>query len=158
MIQIIDIWHINISQRNKMQTSKWLQMRTIFINKICEKQETISLCQLVDRQIINRFCLLYIKDCKCNVNGSTGCHPSGTCLCKEDYVGSQYQHCKLDFIFKRLLIFLFYVLLLINWFYAGSVFKEIFYVPNMCILFCQFEKFSFSLGHSMFQISTLYMK
>ena len=89
-------------------------METIFINKICKKHETISLCFLVDRGIINRFCFLSMKDCKCNVNGSTGCHPSGTCICKKNYVGSQCQQCKLNFIFKRLFIFLFYALILIN--------------------------------------------
>ena len=75
-------------------------METIFINKICNKQETISMCYLVNGRIINRFCFLSIKDCKCNVNGSTGCHPSGTCICKKNYVGSQCQQCKLNFIFK----------------------------------------------------------
>ena len=30
-----------------------------------------------------------IKDCKCNVNGSTGCNPSGTRICNNKYVGSQ---------------------------------------------------------------------
>ena len=60
------------------------------------------------------FVFLSIKDCKCNVNVSTGCHPSGTCICKKNYVGSQCQQCKLNFIFKRLLMFLFYALILIN--------------------------------------------
>ena len=78
-------------------------MEAIFIHKICKKQETISMCYLVDGRIINRFCFLSIKDCKCNVNGSTGCHPSGTCICKKKYVGSQCQQCKLNFIFKQLL-------------------------------------------------------
>ena len=86
-------------------------METIFINKICKKQEAISLCHLADGRIINRFCFLSIKDCKCNVNGSTGCHPSGTCICKKNYVGSQCQQGKLNFIFKRLLIFLSYALI-----------------------------------------------
>ena len=89
-------------------------METIFINKICKKHETISLCFLVDGRIINRFCFLSMKDFKCNVNRSTGCHPSGTCICKKNYVGSQCQQCKLNFIFKRLFIFLFYALILIN--------------------------------------------
>ena len=88
-------------------------METIFINKICKKHETISFCFLVDVGIINIF-FLSMKDCKCDVNGSTGCHPSGTCICKKSYVGSQCQQCKLIFIFKRLLIFLFYALTLIN--------------------------------------------
>ena len=93
-------------------------METIFINKICKKHEPISLCFLVDGGIINRFCFLSMKDCKCNVNGSTGCHPSGTCICKKNYVGSQCQQCKLNFIFKRLFIFLFYALILIDFMQA----------------------------------------
>ena len=101
------------------------------------------------------FVFLLIKDCKCNVNGSTSCHTSGTCICKENYVGRKCQQCKLNFILKWLLIFLFYALNLINGFYAGSVFKEILCFLNMCIFFCQFEKSSFSLGYSMFQTFTL---
>ena len=89
-------------------------METIFINKIYKNHETVSLCFLVEWVIINRFCFLSMKDCKCNVNGSTGCHPSGTCKCKKNYVGSHCQQCKLNFIFKRLPIFLFCALILIN--------------------------------------------
>lgn len=99
------------------------------------------------------FVFLSIKDCNCNVNGSTGCHTSGTCICKENYVGRKCQQCKISFIFNWLLIFLFYALNLIN--DAGSVFKEILCFLNMCILFSQFEKSSFSLGYSMFQTFTL---
>ena len=75
------------------------------------------------------------------MNGSTGCLTSGTCICKENYVGSKCQQCKLNFIFKRLLIFLFYALNLINRFCAVSVFKEILCFLNICVLFCQFWKF-----------------
>ena len=90
-------------------------METIFSNKRCKKQETIYLCKLiVDGRIIYRFYFLSIKDCECNLSGSTGCHRSGTCICKENYVGSQCQQCKLNLIFKRLLIFLFYALILVN--------------------------------------------
>ena len=101
------------------------------------------------------FVYLSIKDCKCNVNGSTGCHTNDTCICKENHVGRKCQQYKFNFIFKWLLIFLFYALNLINGFYAGSVFKEILWFLNMCILSCQLEKSSFSLGYSMFQIFTL---
>ena len=65
------------------------KLRQFYINKINKKQETIFLWQLVDGSIVNRLCFLSIKDCKCNVNGSTGCNPSGTCICNDKYVGSQ---------------------------------------------------------------------
>ena len=100
-------------------------MRQFYTNQINKKQEAISLWQLVDGSIVNRLCFLSIKDCKCNVNGSTGCNPSGTCICKDKYVGSQCQQCRLISIFKLLSIFGFYALILINGFYARSVFKEI---------------------------------
>ena len=106
--------------------------------------------QLVDGLIVNRLCFLSIKDCKCNVNGSTGCNPSGTCICKDKYVGSQCQQCRLNSIFKLLPIFGFYAMILINGFYACSVFKEILCFSNMCILISEFEKSSSSLGYSMF--------
>ena len=86
-------------------------MRQFYINKINKKQETISLWQLVDQSIVNRLYFLLIKDCKCNVNGSTGCNPIGTCICKDRYAGSQCQQCRLNSIFKLLPIFGFYVLI-----------------------------------------------
>ena len=92
---------------------------------ICKKQEAISLSQLVDGPIVNRLCFLSIKDCKCNLNGSTGCSPSGTCICKEKYGGSKCQEGRLNSIFKTLSIFWFYALILINGFYVHIVFKEI---------------------------------
>ena len=104
----------------------------------------------VDGSIVNRFCFLSIKDCKCDVNGSTGCNPSGTCICKDKYVGSQCQQCRLNSIFKLLPIFEFYALILISGFYARIVFKEISCFSNMSILISEFEKSSFSLGYLMF--------
>ena len=89
------------------------------------------------------FVFLSIKDCKCDVNGSTGCHTSGTCICKENYVGRKCQQCKLNLIFKWLLIFLFYALNLINGFYAGSVFKEILCFLNMCLVLSVWKVFIF---------------
>ena len=82
------------------------------------------------------------------MNGSTGCNPSGTCICKEGYVGSQCQQCRLNSVFKLLPIFRFYVLILIDDFYARNVFKEILCFSNMRILISEFEKSSFSLGYS----------
>ena len=76
-------------------------------------------------QLLIDFVFLSIKDCKCNLNGSTGCSPSGTCICKEKYGGSKCQEGRLNSIFKPFSIFLFYALILINGFYADIVFKEI---------------------------------
>ena len=119
------------------------------MSRINEKQETITLWQVVDGSIVNKLYFLLIKDCKCNVNGSTGCNPSGTCICKDKYVGSQCQQCRLNSIFKLHPIFGFYPLILIYGFYAGSVFKEILCLSNMCILISEFEiSVSFSLGYS----------
>ena len=42
-------------------------------------------------QLLIDFAFLSIKDCKCNVNGSAGCSPSGTFICKEKYGGSKCQ-------------------------------------------------------------------
>ena len=42
-------------------------------------------------QLFIDFVFLSIKDCKCNLNGSTGCSPSGTCICKEKYGGNKCQ-------------------------------------------------------------------
>ena len=94
--------------------------------------------QLVDGSIVNRLCFLSVKDCKCNVNGSTGCNPSGTCICKDKYVGSQCLQCRLNSIFKLLPIFEFYVLILIDGFYARIVFKGILCFSNMYILTSEF--------------------
>ena len=46
------------------------------------------------------FCLSSTKDCKCNVNGSTGCDPSGKCISKDNYDGSQCQQRMLNSFFK----------------------------------------------------------
>ena len=89
-------------------------------------------------QLLIDFVFLSIKDCKCNVNGSTGCNPSGTCICKDKYAGSQCQQCRLNSIFKLPLIFGFYVLILIDGFYGHGVLKEILCFSDMCVLTFEF--------------------
>lgn len=132
--------------------------RHFYVNKMHKKQETISLWQFVDGSVVNRLCFfLSIKDCKCSVNRSTGCSRSGTCICKETYGGSKCQEGRLNFIFKPLPIFWFYALILINGFYAHSVYKEILCFPNLCTLISEFAKSSFSLGYSMFYIFLLWL-
>ena len=121
-------------------------MRQFYINQIYKKQETISLWRLVDGSIVNRLCFLSIKDCKCNLNGSTGCSPSGTCICKEKYGGSKCQEGRLNSIFKPLSIFWFYALMV----FMRTVFLKRFCFPNLCVLISGFEKSSFSLGYSLF--------
>ena len=142
VIDLDNLWHIKISQISKAIIS-WDN----FINKINKKQEAIALWQLVDGSSINKVCFLSIKDCKCNVNGSTGCSPSGTCICKEKYGGSQCQQCRLNSLFKPLPIFWFYALILVDCFYARSLFKEILCFWNMFFLISELENSSFSLGY-----------
>ena len=108
-------------------------------------------------QLLIDIVFLSIKDCKYNENGSTGCSPTGTCICKEKYGGSKCQVGRLNSIFKSLPIFWFYALILIDGFYAHSVFKDILCFPNLCILICEFKKYSFSLGYSMFYNFTLWL-
>ena len=94
-------------------------------------------------QLLIDFVFLSIKDCKCNLNGSTGCSPSGTCLCKEKYSGSKCQVGGSNSIFKPLSIFWFYALILINGFYVHSVFKEILFPKFVCLDFWVWNIFIF---------------
>ena len=68
------------------------------------------------------------------MSGSTGCNPSGTCICKDKYVGSQCQQCMLKSIFKLLPIFGFYALILIDGFhFMQAVFLKRFFISQICV-------------------------
>ena len=89
----------------------------------------------VNRWIFNWFCFSSIKDCKCSVNGSVGCHSIGMCIYKGNYSGSQCPHCKLNSIFQIRLVLILSLLAFMPVVILRDAFKRI-YFSQRCVFCC----------------------